>query len=202
MTASSGAAPNIRWKNCARDWCKRRQHRGALARCQPLTDFISADRYSSRWISWPSPNTICIRVCRQAYRKCNSYQGMPSGIPKVRFVSGYAVRHTERAIRIRVCLQAYRKHRAMNAPLGAGTSPPAVNAILVHAETKLRWRLLGIRLIAVGRARRRRALYFCRLLRGTYSPGAVVALFLHVIILGQRRDQGRAPGELADAVED
>lgn len=46
------------------------------------------------------------------------------------------------------------------------------------------------------------ALVFRWFLGRPHSPGTVVALLFHIVVLGQRRDQGWTAGQLADAVQD
>jgi len=61
---------------------------------------------------------------------------------------------------------------------------------VAQSESSLLRFCAHVGLIAVRRRAIRGALNRCRLFRRAHSAGAVVALFFHVIILGQRRNQG------------
>src|SRR5579871_2046623 len=56
--------------------------------------------------------------------------------------------------------------------------------------------------VAVSASGRRLLLWSFQLLRRVNAAGAVVALLFHVVIFGQRGDERRSGGQLADAVED
>src|SRR5579862_7814782 len=63
-------------------------------------------------------------------------------------------------------------------------------------------RVASIAFVAVSGGGRRLLLWSFQLLRRATSAGAVVALLFHVVIFGQRGNEGRSGGQLADAVED
>ena len=66
-------------------------------------------------------------------------------------------------------------------------------------DAAILWRIAVLHVIGSGRVGR--GLGSGRFLGGTEAPGAVVAAVFDVVILGQRRDQRRASGDLADAVQ-
>ena len=62
-------------------------------------------------------------------------------------------------------------------------------------------RLCALDIVSVGRRGRRWGFGFGRFLGGAQASGAVVAPILDVVIFRERWDHGRAPGDLADVVE-